>query len=72
MLYTIRKKCVCRAGKMFDVRTQNFEKCLLCQGSGIRVIYTQLKCKYCAEPIESGYFCEACGRAFREDMEDEE
>lgn len=71
MLYTIKKKCVCKAGKMFDVITGKFEKCLHCQGTGIRVIYTSNLCKYCGEPIEKGYFCDACGKAFREDLEEE-
>jgi hypothetical protein len=71
MLYTIKKKCFCRAGKMFDVITGKFEKCLHCQGTGIRVIYTSQRCKYCGEPIEKGYFCDACGKAFREDVEEE-
>ena len=71
MLYTIKKKCVCKAGKMFDVRTGKFEKCLHCQGKGIRIIKTTKKCKYCGEPIEKGYFCEPCGKAFSEDVEEE-
>ena len=70
MLYTIKKKCVCRAGKMFDVITGKFEKCLLCHGTRIRVIYTSKLCKYCGEPIEKGYFCDACGKTFKEDVED--
>ena len=72
MVYKITKKCHCRAGKMFDIRTNRFEKCLLCNGTGTRVIFTPLKCKYCSEPIETGYFCEACGKSFREDVEYEE
>lgn len=71
MLYTIKKKCVCRAGKMFDVSTRKFEKCLHCNGKGEITIKTKLRCKYCSEPIETGYFCNSCGRTFREGMEEE-
>lgn len=71
MLYTIKKKCVCDAGKMFDITTGKFKQCMKCNGAGSRVIKTTRTCKYCLEPIESGCFCEACGRSFREDAEEE-
>ena len=68
----ITKKCFCKDGKMFDIVSGKLKKCLHCNGTGIRVIYTAKKCKYCSEPIEHGYFCESCGRDFKEDMEEEE
>jgi hypothetical protein len=70
MLYTIKKKCVCNGtGVMHDIISGKYLKCLHCKGKGIRIIYTTKTCKYCSEPIEYGYFCDSCGKAFREDLE---
>lgn len=67
---TITKKCLCRSGKMFDIRTNRYEKCLHCNGTGIKSVSTENRCKYCGKPIETGYFCESCGKAFNEYQEE--
>lgn len=68
MLVTKPCKACGQTGKMFDIRTMKNEKCLHCNGTGIKTKEMN-SCKYCGKPCY-GYFCDSCGKEFEKEAED--